>query len=108
MSEHDPVAKTPTDPPLDGPGSAEDKRLAARRRFLGRGAAAGSGLLIVTLFHRRAFAWSSWDNTTKLNLVSSIEACNSYGGKIEQTWKGAVMYDNSVSSKKPDRYNCIK
>jgi len=35
---------------------AEAKRLAARRRFLGRGTAAASGLVIVTLCHQRAFA----------------------------------------------------
>lgn len=105
MQEHDSVAKSLVDASADTPALAEGKRRAARRRFLGRSAAAGSGLLIVTLFHRRAFAWDNW---TKLNLVSSIEACNSYGGKIERNWKGAVMYDNSVSSKKPDRYNCIK
>ncbi len=36
--------------------SAEAKRMAARRRFLARGAAGGSGLLIVTLCHQRAIA----------------------------------------------------
>jgi hypothetical protein len=36
--------------------SAEAKRIAARRRFLLRGAAAGPGVVIVTLCHRRAFA----------------------------------------------------
>lgn len=36
--------------------SAEAKRMAARRRFLARGAAGGSGLLIVTLCHQRALA----------------------------------------------------
>lgn len=108
MSEHDSVANTPVDTSTEVPATAEAKRHAARRRFLGRSAAAGSGLLIVTLFHRRAFAWDSWGTTSKTHLVSSIEACNSYGGKIERDWSGKVMYDNSVSKKGPDRYNCIK
>jgi hypothetical protein len=43
-------------PEAQAPQSAEEKRLAARRRFLSRGAAGGSGLLVVTLGHQRAFA----------------------------------------------------
>ena len=44
------------DSPRPDSASAEAKRMAARRRFLARGAAGGSGLLIVTLCHQRAFA----------------------------------------------------
>src|SRR5512144_811664 len=36
--------------------TADDKRLAARRRFLAHSTAGGTGLLIITLWHRRAFA----------------------------------------------------
>jgi hypothetical protein len=47
--------KTPEELQTDA-SIAEAKRLAARRRFLGRGTAAASGLVIVTLCHQRAFA----------------------------------------------------
>ena len=71
---------------------AETKRRTARRRFLARGAAAGSGLLIVTLHHERSFATIQTNN----KYVSSPEQCHSIGGKKIRT----VDVPDSVSKKK--------
>ena len=58
---------------------AEAKRRAARRRFVARGAAAGSGLLIVTLYHQRGLAAS------KKIFTSSAEMCLSLKGTPGKT-----------------------
>ena len=61
-------------PPASDEPATEERRLAARRRFLQRGAAAGSGVLIYTIHHNRSFAG------TKKVMVSSVAACTSLGG----------------------------
>ena len=61
-------------PPATAEGAAEDRRIAARRRFLRKGATAGSGVLIYTIHHNRSFAG------TKKVFVSSVAACESRGG----------------------------
>ena len=58
--------------------SAEAKRRVARRRFLARSGAAGSGMLIVTLYHQRGFGK---DHPAKKIILSSPEACQSLGGQ---------------------------
>lgn len=98
MSSDDPLAK----PDVDVATPAEAKRRAARRRFLGRSAAVGSGLGITTLFHTRAFGQN-------LNLVSSIEACTSFpGAQVEYENGFPKLYQNSVTPEVFNRYNCIK
>lgn len=109
MSEDCPIAKPQDEPLVEASTTAEEKRRAARRRFLGRSAAAGSGLVIVTLVHTRAFAWGT--TNTDQHLVSSIEACKSWGGKgayleTKDTWGGGYKLYDSPSGKQ--RYNCIK
>lgn len=74
MSEDAPIGGLENEALIEASAAAEAKRRAARRRFLGRSAATGSGLVIVTLFHSRAFA------DTKN--VSSVEACNSLHGTL--------------------------
>jgi hypothetical protein len=58
----------------------EAKRRAARRRFLARGTAVGSGLLIVTLYHQRGIAGGS-----KKIFTSSAEMCLSLKGTPGKT-----------------------
>ncbi|MEO8304438.1 MAG: hypothetical protein ABI724_09985 [Betaproteobacteria bacterium] len=77
---------------------AETKRKAARRRFLARGTAAGSGLLIVTLYHQRGMANPHGQKV----LVSSIETCASIGGKKA----GEKDVKDSVTGKKVKRIEC--
>ena len=62
--------------PPEKPDPAEAKRLAARRRFIKDGAAAGSGAIVLTLYHRKGYAGGG---KKKVNL-SSAEACLSIGG----------------------------
>jgi hypothetical protein len=57
--------------------AAETKRLAARRRFLKKGAL-GSGVAVVTLYHTRGQAGSTM-------FVSSKAACDSLHGTLGQT-----------------------
>lgn len=55
-------------------GSAESKRIAARRRFIrGSAVAAGSGAIILTLYHQRAIAG-------KKIMTSSAAVCTSMNG----------------------------
>ena len=61
--------------PASGQISIDAKRAAARRRFLTRGAAAGSGALIVTLYHQRANAATI--------MTSSPEVCLSMHGTVQ-------------------------
>ena len=56
--------------------AAEKRRIAARRRFLKGGSAAGSGLVILTISHQRSFA----SGTAQEVYVSSVAACSSIGG----------------------------
>ena len=58
---------------------AQSKRAAARRRFLKRGAAAGTGILVVTLHHQRAMAGA------KKIMASSVGTCLSLGGSSKGT-----------------------
>ena len=81
------------------PSSTETKRRAARRRFLARGTAAGSGVLIVTLYHQRGFAKS---NHAKKIFVSSPERCLSLGG----TDHGEKKVKDSVTGEKVKRTEC--
>ena len=76
MQDVKPVVQASGTPPATGPaeGGADAKRLAARRRFLARGAVAGSGFLIVTLYHQRGMAGS------KKIFTSTAEMCLSLGG----------------------------
>ena len=59
--------------------SAESKRTNARRRFLRQGAAAGTGILVVTLHHQRAMAGA------KKVMASSAGTCASLGGSSKGT-----------------------
>jgi hypothetical protein len=54
-------------------GPAEKKRLEARRRFMKSGAA-GSGAVVLTVYHTKGYAGS------KKVVLSSVEACTSLGG----------------------------
>jgi|OpeIllAssembly_1097287.scaffolds.fasta_scaffold2574893_1 hypothetical protein len=99
-----------SDTPNDNPHSntppeaatgADAKRLAARRRFLARGTAAGSGFAIVTLYHQRAFAWR-FGGRDKV-LVSSPETCLSLGGKAKGT---SSKVKDSVTGKSVKRFEC--
>jgi hypothetical protein len=95
-------AKMPTDHPV-GPEAelpaaltpaAEAKRRAARRKFLMRSSAAGSGILIVTLAHQRSFAYQRKDG---FQYLSSDAACTSLGKTPIQT----VNVDNSLTNTGP-------
>lgn len=105
-------------PRAAGEGTAEDRRNAARRRFLRQGAAAGSGIVIYTIHHNRSFA-----NTTKTAFVSSVAACESRGGSdalktkvvdsvnpVQKTkTNGRPMYDsngNAVYEETKEAYEC--
>ena len=74
MSDEKPDNDIEAGRPATGEGTAEDRRVAARRRFLRRGTAAGSGVLIYTIHHNRSFAG------TKKVIASSVAACESRGG----------------------------
>jgi hypothetical protein len=94
MSDDDSLATQPTGALLEAPVTAKEKRRAARRRFLGRSAATGSGLAIVTLFHTRAFAQGQ-------NLKSTIEACGSAGFPfVERNAQGVPVLYNSPTGQK--------
>jgi hypothetical protein len=90
---------TPAPASPDPVSAADAKRRAARRRFLARGSA-GSGMVIVTLYHQRAFGTYTTDRTI---LASSPEACHSLGGKAGyKKWT-----ESSVTPKKyVERYTC--
>lgn len=75
--------------------AAQERRVAARRRFLRQGAAAGSGIVIYTIHHNRAFAG------TKKVFVSSVAACESRGGSQAKKTK-AVDSVNPVQKRKKD------
>jgi hypothetical protein len=83
--------------PATGEGTAEDRRVAARRRFLRKGAAAGSGVLIYTIHHNRSFAG------TKKVFVSSVAACESRGGTEAKKTK-VVDSVNPVPKKTKDQH----
>ena len=111
MSQDTPNPGLDNESLIDGSAAAEAKRRAARRRFLGQSAATGSGLVVVTLFHTRAFARQpTTQNGTTTHLVSSIEACNSWagaaGGRLETNGGGNLKIYASPSGQ--TRYNCIK
>lgn len=100
-----------------GTPSAEEKRMAARRRFLARGAAGGSGLLIVTLVHQRAFAQPKPPNANvpigrRLPpayhphgiLVSSTLTCTSMHGNAVAT----ITVADSVTAQQVTRVDCVR
>jgi hypothetical protein len=74
MSEVKPQNDSDGVTPAGEPSKAEVKRLAARRRFLKRGAAAGSGAVVLTLYHTKGYAGG------KKVVLSSAMACMSLGG----------------------------
>jgi len=85
--------------PVPGEGSsAEAKRVAARRRFLVRGAATGG---ILTILHQRSYATGTG---TKLIYVSSAATCTSLHGKPGNNVK---MLD-SITKKQVTRTECQK
>jgi len=80
--------------PATGEGTAEDRRVAARRRFLRQGTAAGSGILIYTIHHNRSFAGS------KKVIVSSVAACESRGGTDAKKTKVVDSVNPVIKQKK--------
>jgi hypothetical protein len=76
--------------------SAEQKRAAARRRFLKRGAASGT---ILTIFHQRSYALQ-----TKTIYVSSKDTCKSLGGPQDPPQKSVA--DSMHKGKTVTRYQC--
>lgn len=80
--------------------TGERKRADARRRFL-RGATAGSGLLIITVYHQRAFAG-------KKVLVSSVETCASLTGTPKKGNDGSKTKKviDAETGQKVDAYVC--
>jgi len=116
MSDDKLDKKVEVGPPTPGEGTAEDRRTAARRRFLRQGAAAGSGIVIYTIHHNRAFAG------TKKVLASSVAACESRGGTdakktkvvdsvnpVQKMKKGVPVFDkngNPVYEKTKEAFQC--
>ena len=100
MSDDAPTVRPETDAQPDAPAAAEEKRRAARRRFLGRSAAAGSGLAIVTLYHTRAFA------TNGEKKISSFAECSSMHGNVVKDNNGVKKYENSLHHGTWDRMMC--
>jgi len=74
MNEKDLQDGSAGTPPAEQPDPAEAKRLRARRRFMKDGAA-GSGAIVLTLYHTKGYAGGG----KKVNL-SSEQACLSMGG----------------------------
>jgi hypothetical protein len=77
---------------------AEERRAAARRRFLRRGAASGA---ILTFFHQRSYAWQ-----TKTILVSSQNTCMSLGGTPSTNKDGKKVMDSVTKNRSVTRYEC--
>lgn len=90
----------PGEHPVDAPATAvsEDKRRAARRRFLMRGAA-GSGVVIVTLYHQR----SALAKKTSI-YTSSPEFCLSLKGT--PTRKTTMVPNPDNPTQKIPAYEC--
>ena len=78
--------------------SLEERRAAARRRFLKRGAASGA---ILTFFHQRTYAWQ-----TKTILVSSQATCTSLHGTTPSGAKPQTVPDSLHKGKTVTRYQC--
>jgi len=82
---------------------AEEKRRAARRRFLLRSTKAGSGVLVVTLCHQRAFAKKPGLVATNVHMVSSEAQCSSLRGIFDNTptasdsVQGAIRFKCTVN-----------
>ena len=75
----------------------EEKRIAARRRFLSRGAAAGA---VLTFLHERSVA----GGTSKI-LVSSAATCTSLHGTAGKT---VQVWDSVQKTTKVNRTECFK
>src|SRR5512137_1298431 len=95
MSDEKPDKDIGAGHPATGEGTAEERRVAARRRFLRQGTAAGSGVLIYTIHHNRSFAG------TKKVIASSVAACESRGGTDAKKTK-VVDSVNPVQKLKKD------
>jgi hypothetical protein len=78
--------------------SLEERRAAARRRFLRRGAASGA---ILTFFHQRTYAWQ-----TKTILVSSKDTCISLHGTPPNGVKPKSVMDSLHRGQTVTRYEC--
>lgn len=98
MSEVKPQNDSDGASPAGEPNQAEVKRLAARRRFLKRGAAAGSGAVVLTLYHTKGYAGG------KKVVLSSTVACMSLGGtpstKTVKVQDSVVPYIYDAKGKK--------
>lgn len=84
----------PSDPPAGvpdegDPSSTEARRMAARRRFLGRSAAVGTGAIVYTIHHARSFAGGG----TTTYYLSSPEHCMSLTGN----WGTKVKTVDSIN-----------
>jgi hypothetical protein len=90
---NDPVGPEAESPSALTP-AAEAKRRAARRKFLMRSTAAGSGFLIVTLYHQRSMATQRDPNTM---YVSSATTCTSLG----RVAGDPIKVDNSLAPSGP-------
>jgi hypothetical protein len=90
------------DKPATESAPAEAKRTAARRRFLNLGAA-GSGIVIVTLFHQRSAIAGA-----KKVFVSSALVCASLHGTVQM--KNGVPQASkvldSMSGQKTSAFQC--
>jgi len=96
MSEKNLAGSGNGEPTLGEGSSAEAKRVAARRRFLVRGAATGG---ILTILHQRSYAWG----TTKI-YVSSAATCTSLHG----TAGNQVKMLDSITKQQVTRTECTK
>lgn len=83
MSDKDQQDRSAGAQPAEHPDAAEEKRLAARRRFLQK-SAAGSGVAVLTLYHTNGYAGR--DKGKKM-ILSSAEACMSLTGSPGKTVK---------------------
>jgi hypothetical protein len=97
MSDEKPDKDIEAGHPATGEGTAEERRVAARRRFLRQGTAAGSGVLIYTIHHNRSFAG------TKKVIASSVAACESRGGTDAKKTKVV----DSVNPVQKTKYNKV-
>ena len=77
--------------------ATDEGRVAARRRFLTRGAAASA---ILTFVHQRSYA------TTQTMYVSSMTTCTSLHGGLVYDQKGVPVTQLDSITHKQTRYKC--
>lgn len=94
MSDKDLQDGSAGSPPAEHTDATEEKRLAARRRFLQK-SAAGSGVAVLTLYHTKGYAGR---NGGKKMILSSAEACRSLTGSPGKT----IKKQDSVTPFVPD------